>query len=334
MRVAPLMAFLAAADREAMMLKRVLITGATGFLGLNLIDRAIADGLGVVAVDRSPPPGRTPDRWPASIVFRQADMADPVALGQAFALGADAVIHAAAITNGAAGAMAEVNVGGTVRVIRLAIRHGIRRLVLISSGAVYGGVPIEPPARIPETAEPEPLAPYGTSKLAAEAVARALAEEHGLDLTIIRLPPLFGPWEYATGARVVLSPQWQCLDLARRGLPIRLSRPGSGDWWLAPHAAAAILGLLRATNGRFVDYNIGPGVATTAVDWCRCLTRFYPALDWRIADDPADATITILAARDRAPLDPSRLHAAIGAPPAWDLDAAADAYLAWPGENP
>ena len=143
------------------------ITGATGFVGQALLDRAVAAGTPVRALARKPQAARAGVEW---IV---GDLDDRAAL-TAMLTGAEAVIHVAGVVNAPDPAAFEAaNVGGTLNVIEACLAAGVQRLVHVSSLS----------AREPE------LSAYGASKARAEKLVRA----SGLDWTIVRPPGIYGP---------------------------------------------------------------------------------------------------------------------------------------------
>jgi len=187
------------------------VTGATGFVGGHLLDRAVAGGHAVRALTRRPQPPR------AGIAWVSGSLEAPEALAE-LVRGADAVIHAAAAVNAPdAAGFADANVRGTEAVLA-ALSPG-QRLVHVSSLA----------AREPA------LSDYGRSKAGAEQAVSA--SQTGW--TIVRPPAVYGPGDLemleifraAARARIVpLPPRGRASMLHARDLAtllIRLcERPG------------------------------------------------------------------------------------------------------------
>jgi UDP-glucose 4-epimerase len=175
--------------------QRVLVTGATGFVGSALVR----------ALDNQP------GYLPVSVVRSKANM--PVADSQSFYIpdissstewgdilkGIAVVVHAAArvhvMKEVAADALSEfrkVNVEGTVNLARQAAQAGVKRFVFISSIKVNGE---ETDPGHPFTADdsPAPSDPYGISKKEAEEALLALSRETGMEVVIIRPTLIYGP---------------------------------------------------------------------------------------------------------------------------------------------
>jgi nucleoside-diphosphate-sugar epimerase len=163
--------------------RSVSVTGATGFLGGHIVEALRDRGWRVRAIVR--PGSRKP--LPAGVDVREAPLLEAAALADALA-GADAVIHCAALIRSRDdGELLRVNVEGTRAVVEAANRAAAR-VVLISSQAAIGPGTIARPAR--EDDAPRPVNGYGRSKLAAEAVVRAIART---PWTILRPSSVYGP---------------------------------------------------------------------------------------------------------------------------------------------
>lgn len=145
----------------------IAITGATGFVGQSLLDRAKEAGIDVRALARKPQRKRKGVRWVAG------DLGEKAALAR-LCKGAEAVIHVAGVVNAHDPAgFEDVNVAGTLNVIEAARKAGVPRFIFVSSLS----------AREPG------LSAYGQSKARAEKLVRA----SGLDWTIVRPPAIYGP---------------------------------------------------------------------------------------------------------------------------------------------
>ncbi len=143
----------------------IAVTGATGFVGQALLDRALETGLTVKALTRRDQLPRDGVEWVSG------DLESAQAL-RALMRGAEAVIHVAGVVNDAA-RFESGNVLGTLNVIEAAKAEGVQRFILVSSLS----------AREPD------LSAYGVSKARAEKLIMA----SGLDWTIVRPPGIYGP---------------------------------------------------------------------------------------------------------------------------------------------
>ncbi|OWJ89273.1 NAD-dependent dehydratase [Pseudomonas sp. A46] len=174
---------------------RVLLTGATGFVGRGLLERMSSQvDLELVAAVRKQTPG-----LPGNVASRQVSGLEADANWRAALEGVEAVIHSAArvhvMHDESSDPLAEfrkVNVEGTLNLARQAAEAGVRRFIFISSIKVNGeGTPPGSPYRA--DAQPQPADPYGISKMEAEQGLRALAAETGMEVVIIRPTLVYGP---------------------------------------------------------------------------------------------------------------------------------------------
>jgi nucleoside-diphosphate-sugar epimerase len=160
------------------------ISGGAGFLGLHLSRRLLADGHSVRTLDVVP---LDDAELESSVEELRGDVRDADQV-RALVAGADVVVHAAAALpiQASRASIRSVNVGGTENVLKAARAADVRRVVFISSTAVYG-VPEKHPIE-----EDDPLVgvgAYGESKIDAEGLCRVAAVE----TTIIRPKTFVGP---------------------------------------------------------------------------------------------------------------------------------------------
>jgi nucleoside-diphosphate-sugar epimerase len=159
------------------------ISGGAGFLGLHLARRLLADGHEVRTLDVVPLDDAELER---SVDELRGDVRDRDSVAK-LVQGAEVVVHAAAALpiQASRGSIRSVNVGGTENVLRAGDDAGVRRVVFISSTAVYG-VPEKHPIE-----EDDPLVgvgSYGESKIDAEGLCRVAAVE----TTIVRPKTFIG----------------------------------------------------------------------------------------------------------------------------------------------
>jgi len=182
---------------------QILITGGAGFVGSHLADALLAAGHNVTVVDNLSTGLRT--NVPAHARFIHADVRselDPVFR----TVRPEVVYHLAAQVSVPDSVQdpshdLAVNVQGAVNVLESAARVSARKLVAVSSAAVYGAPQILP---IREDHVQFPLSPYGLSKLTGEAYVRLIAPIRGLQYTILRPANIYGPRQRAEGEGAVV----------------------------------------------------------------------------------------------------------------------------------
>ena len=176
-------------------MKKCLVTGGAGFIGSNLTERLLGDGVQVRVLD-SLTSGFMENLEPflGNIEFKQGDVRDIDTL-QEIMVGVEVVFHQAAVVSVPQSVedpieTAMVNDLGTLHVLEAAHRAGVRRVVFASSCAVYGDLP-QLPKR--ENMETRPLSPYAASKLHGETYASLYSDLYGLDVVCLRYFNVYGP---------------------------------------------------------------------------------------------------------------------------------------------
>ncbi len=172
---------------------KILVTGATGFVGSHLVDRLVERGKTVRCLVRESSKLKYLQHPQLEFVYGGLDLATD--WEEAFT-DVETVYHVAGLTFARRAAdYFTVNQGGTEMIISAALkyRQQLRRFVHISSLAAIGpGVKDHP---VDEATEPHPITPYGKSKLMSEEAVMAVADL--LPVTIVRPPAVYGPRDYA-----------------------------------------------------------------------------------------------------------------------------------------
>ncbi len=178
-----------------------LVTGGAGFIGSTLVDRLLAGGHTVDAVDDLSA-GSLSNLAEArataghALTFHHLDIREPAIIELMARRKPEVVFHLAAQADVRVSVArpvfdAEVNVIGTLNVAEGARAAGSHKIVFASSGGTLYGEPDELPVR--ESAPQRPLSPYGVSKKAAADYLAAYRELHGIEFTALALANVYGP---------------------------------------------------------------------------------------------------------------------------------------------
>ncbi|HXM81789.1 MAG TPA: NAD(P)-dependent oxidoreductase [Burkholderiales bacterium] len=314
----------------------ILVTGGSGFVGLNLAEQLLRRGDEVVLYDLSPPP---PGFQAVNAI--QGDVTDLQRLEQVFKeYSPDRVIHAAAITAGPQRdareprRIAEVNLIGTINVLEAARKHRVRRFVHASTGALYGaaGIGVAEPLD-EERHRPVPESMYGITKYAAERACLRLAALWDMDVRIGRLALAYGRWEHASGVRDRLSPPTEIARIALAAGEAVFPPLGATDYIYAPDVARALLALLDARAPSHRLYHLGTGTAWSLPQWCELLAKRFPRFRWRESDKHEECNVTPLVPGTRTRFSNRRLVEDLGYAPQFTMARALEDFVAWLGAH-
>lgn len=173
---------------------RVLVTGGAGFIGSNTVDALVAAGHDVAVIDDLS--GGKRENLHLAAAFHHMDIRDPDMPDVFATFRPTHVIHFAAqmdvrISLEQPVHDADVNVGGSIRVLQACVDHGVEKVVLISTaGAIYGEPEVLPAS---EAYPPLPVCHYGQSKYCMELYGGLYQRVYGLRYTVLRYTNVYGP---------------------------------------------------------------------------------------------------------------------------------------------
>ncbi len=247
-------------------IRTVLVTGAAGAVGRQVVRLALERGFAVVAVDR---PGSS---YPVLSDGKEYRVVSGDLTSESFreeiVAGVDAVVHAADSTGRDMGA---VNVEATRRLYEVARRAGVYSFVHVSCGTVYRRTrgPVNEDTPLVVTTD------YGRTRLAAEQVLRAAASSNGPLLTVLRTGPVFGPGSRGIGGLVV-----GLVPLIRSLFGNRVTFKG-GPRWSWSHSVDVARAAVHALSSRSMaggTFNIVSGGPMTTGQALTAACRAYGML--------------------------------------------------------
>jgi UDP-glucose 4-epimerase len=251
---------------------RFLVTGGAGFLGAALSNRLCDDGHQVRAIDDLS--AGDPARLEGDVLFTRGDVADRPKLWTLLQ-DVDCVYHLAARVLVSESilyprAYNEVNVGGTVSVMEAMRDAGVRRVVLTSSGAVYGEQAQQP---VREDQHPNPQSPYAVSKLAAEYYVRTIGALWGIETVILRVFNAYGAGQRLPPSHPPVVPRF--LRQAQQGGSLVIFGSG-GQTRDFVYVDDVVEALVAASTAPDVDrriVNVGSGRETSINDLASVVAR-------------------------------------------------------------
>lgn len=312
--------------------RRIVVTGADGFIGSHLVESLVAAGAQVTALafynafDRNGWLDELPDSVLASVQVARGDVRDFSFVNRLIA-GHDIVFHLAALIGiphsyAAPQSYVDTNVTGTLNVLEAARVNGVGRVIHTSTSEVYGTALTFP------IAESHPLqgqSPYSASKIAADKMAEAYALSFDLPVAILRPFNTYGPRQseravIPTIVRQALDPSCSAIKLG----DLTTTR----DFNYVSDTVAAFLAIGRAPEIEFgTPYNTGTGQAVSiadVLDRVRDLTGTNkPVESETVRVRPERSEVRALLA------DPARLAAATGWSAEVSLDEGLDHVVGW-----
>jgi len=242
-----------------------LITGAAGFLGSALAEHLAREGHQVRGLDdlsTGDPQALSPD-----VHFTRGDVNDRPKLWTLLQE-VDCVYHLAARVSVPESVLYPreynaANVGGTVSLMEAMRDVGVRRVILASSGAVYGDQGEQP---LVESATPDPRSPYAVSKVSAEHYVRTIGKLWGMETVCLRIFNAYGPGQHMPPSHPPVVPHF--LRQALRGGTLVVHGDGNQtrDYVFVDDVVSAMVAAATApkVNGQVI--NVGSGTETSIRD--------------------------------------------------------------------
>ena len=317
----------------------IMITGGSGFVGLNIAHRLLSDGKQVVMFDRNPQPeslGLAFDCLPGKISWVTGSVTDRAQLIEAARQHeVRTLVHGAAITAGQAREVTqakeivEVNLIGTVNVLETSLHCGLERVVQLGTGSVYGSG-VKKAGFLDEQLDiPVPESLYGITKYAAERTALRYRSTRNLNVTVARLGVVFGRYEYDTGVRDTLSAPLALAIMAEQGKHAKVYAGLPDDWVYAADVALAVDLLLHHSKPADAVYHVSTGGTWSIGDWCKKLSEAHPDFTYEMVEQQSQADVGRLTPSKRPAFSIDRIHRDLGYTPQYPLASAFDDYLAW-----
>jgi UDP-glucose 4-epimerase len=269
---------------------RYLVTGGAGFIGAHLVGALVRRGDPVrvldnfstgtaanlaFALDREVnESGEGSSVRCGNVQIVRGDIRDPAAC-ECACHGVDIVLHQAAMrsvprsVDDPVGAH-EVNVTGTLHMLRASALAGVRQFVYASSSAVYGEDPSLPKQ---EDQVPMPISPYAASKLAGEHYCRVFSRIYGLPTAVLRYFNVFGPLQDPHSAYAAVIPLFIAWALEGRPLEIHGDGLQSRDFTYVDNVVSASLLAADGPNLGGDPVNVACGECLTLLEVAKAVAQ-------------------------------------------------------------
>ncbi|HEC21757.1 MAG TPA: NAD-dependent epimerase/dehydratase family protein [Chloroflexi bacterium] len=251
---------------------RFLVTGGAGFLGSALANRLARDGHEVRVIDNLT--AGDPTQLDSRVLFTRGDVADIPKLWTLLQ-DVDCVYHLAARVSVPQSIMYprdynHDNVGGTVSLMEAMRDAGVKRVVLASSGAVYGSQAEQP---LREDMIPDPDSPYAVSKVAAEIYVRTIGKLWGIETVSLRIFNAYGPGQQLPASHAPVIPRFLKAALSGASLVIFGDGEQTRDFVYVDDVVDALVAASTAPGVDRQVINVGSGTETSINDLVAAIER-------------------------------------------------------------
>jgi UDP-glucose 4-epimerase len=251
---------------------RTLVTGGAGFLGHHLCNALVEAGHEVIAVDDLS--AGDPDRLNQHVLFHRASVLNRPKLWTLLH-GVECVYHLAARVLVAESVLYpreynEVNVGGTVVLLEAMRDLSIPRLILASSGAIYGEQEAQP---IAESAPPHPNSPYAVSKLAAEHYVHTIGALWDISTTVLRIFNAYGPGQTLPASHAPVVPRFLQQAVGGGSLVIFGDGRQTRDYVYVDDVVTALMAAGEAEDVERKTINVGSGKETAVNELAQLILK-------------------------------------------------------------
>lgn len=239
-----------------------LVTGGAGFIGAALANRLVREGHSVRVLDDLS--AGDPARLLPEVNFTRGDVCDKPKLWRLL-YQVDCVYHLAARVSVPESILYPreynaTNVGGTVALMEAMRDAGVRRVILASSGAIYGEQPRQP---VTEDMPPNPTSPYAVSKLASEYYVNIINALWGIESVCLRIFNAYGPGQAIPPVHAPVIPQFLRQALGGGSLVVFGDGTQTRDFVYIDDVVDALVAAATAPDVNRQVINVGSGQETS-----------------------------------------------------------------------
>ena len=256
--------------------QKALVAGGAGFIGSHIVDKLLENEIEVTVFDNLSTGSMrnlVQHKHNKNLHFVKGDIRNAeqvkVAMKNIDAVFNDAAVVSVRLSIDNPTLVNDVNVNGTLNLLKASADSGVQRFIQASSASVYGD-----PEKLPATEDmlPKPMSPYAVSELAAESYARAFYKTYGLETVCLRYFNVYGPrqsYSPYTGAITIF------MNQLLNNQPITVFGDGkqTRDFVYVDDVATADILALTKKEATGEIFNVATGKATNVNQLVRTLVR-------------------------------------------------------------
>lgn len=256
-------------------MKRFLVTGGAGFIGSHIVEALVKKKCFVRVLDNlSNGKRENLDNVIDKIDFVKGDIRSKDTCFKV-TKGIDFILHQAALRSVPKSFINpedynEVNIQGTLNLLKAAVEHKVRVFIFASSSSVYGETKIFPER---EAFIPQPISPYALTKLTGEYYCRMFSYHYGLSCVSLRYFNVFGPRQSLDDEYAVVIPKFIACMLNNEQPPIYGTGKQSRDFTYVSNVVKANILASQKTNLKGEVFNIAGGKDYSVLELVKILNK-------------------------------------------------------------
>ncbi|MFB3850651.1 MAG: SDR family NAD(P)-dependent oxidoreductase [Acidobacteriota bacterium] len=247
------------------MTNKALVTGGCGFIGSHIVELLLKNGWSVSVLDNlSSGSLENIKDFRSDIELLIGDVRDEEILNNALK-DVKTVFHQAAFISVPESELDpaecyDVNIGGTIKIAKIAYKKGVEKIVFASSCAVYGDNKKIP---LSENDTLNPLSPYAYSKMAGEAILKEISQKTKINISVLRYFNIYGPRQNPNGRYAAVISKFISDSLKRKKITIEGSGEQTRDFTFVKDVANANLLAANFFKKNYEIFNICSSIETT-----------------------------------------------------------------------
>lgn len=272
-------------------MERVVLTGGAGFIGSHLAEALVRRGYRTIIIDDLST-GKPENIYhlKKEIEFIRGSITDLPLLKKTFK-GIDYIFHMAAIASVPKSvnnplASHDVNNTGTMNILQAAVQNGVKKMIFMSSAAVYGDIPTLP---LKEDVPPRPKSPYAVDKLSAEYYCEVFRTVYNFSSVCLRCFNIYGPRQDPNSEYAAVIPKFIQLAMAGKPLVIFGSGEQTRDFAYVKDVVEANLLALKSSAAGI--YNISGGEKVSINDLADLIIKLTGNKSKKVHDKPRPGDI-------------------------------------------